>query len=122
MTIGNGVTSISEAAFHRYDWNNEEYSPLDVTLRVYENSYAHQYALDEGFKYELIKSAVTKGDADGDGKITVGDALSALRIAARIVPATEELIAICDIDGDGKVTVGDALSILRVAARIVASF
>ena len=59
-----------------------------------------------------------RGDFDKDGKISVGDALSALRIAARLAEATEEALAIGDIDGSGKIEVGDALAILRVAARL----
>ena len=61
---------------------------------------------------------VKKGDFDKDGKISVSDALSALRIAAKLAPETPEAVEIGDIDGDGKVSVGDALSILRVAARL----
>ena len=59
-----------------------------------------------------------KGDFDFDGKITVADALAALRIAARMAEETAESILIGDIDGDGAVTVADSLAILRVAAKM----
>ena len=59
-----------------------------------------------------------KGDFDGDGKITVSDALAALRIAAKMVEETADDIAIGDIDADGKITVSDSLAILRVAAKM----
>ena len=59
-----------------------------------------------------------KGDADGDGEITVADALRALRVAARLVEPTDALVASCDVDGDGDITVADALKILRVAAKL----
>ena len=62
-----------------------------------------------------------KGDMDGDGQITVADALAALRIAARLVAETPEAVQICDTDGDGHVTVADALAILRVAAKLADS-
>ncbi len=62
-----------------------------------------------------------KGDLDGDGEITVADALTALRIAAKLVAETPEYVMIGDTDGDGEITVGDALSILRVAAKLVDS-
>ena len=74
-----------------------------------------------GFTVTAEKPPVKKGDFDSDGAITVGDALSALRIAARIVQSSPELVAVGDIDGDGVISVGDALSILRVAARLVPS-
>lgn len=61
---------------------------------------------------------VKKGDFDGDGNITVTDALAALRIAAKLAPETSKDIAIGDTDGDGHVSVTDALAILRVAAKL----
>ena len=59
-----------------------------------------------------------RGDMDKDGEITVGDALIALRIAARLTEKTEEYLMTGDVDNDGDITVGDALKILRVAARL----
>ena len=64
-------------------------------------------------------SYVPIGDFDKDGEITVADALSALRIAAKLVAETPTLIRIGDTDLDGHVTVADALAILRVAAKLV---
>ena len=59
-----------------------------------------------------------KGDFDNDQVISVTDALSALRIAAKLVQPTNSDIKIGDIDLDGSITVADALSILRVAAKL----
>ena len=59
------------------------------------------------------------GDMDDDGEITVGDALTVLRIAAKLVPVTDEAIEIGDMDHDGEITVGDALTVLRIAAKLV---
>jgi len=59
-----------------------------------------------------------KGDFDGDGQITVADALAALRIAAELAPETNEAVIVGDIDKDYSITVADALAILRVAAQI----
>ncbi|MBQ9557422.1 MAG: leucine-rich repeat protein [Clostridia bacterium] len=119
VIIPDSVTSIEERAFYYYDYDT--YKPLGVTLTVYENSYAHQYAIDNAFNYELITSGFKKGDADGDGEVTVGDALVALRISVRLADATESLLACCDTDGDGEITVSDALAILRVAVRLADS-
>ncbi|MBO4584538.1 MAG: leucine-rich repeat protein [Clostridia bacterium] len=93
-----------------------------VTLRVYEYSYALRYATENEINYELLPHdppAIAKGDMDGDGEITVADALKALRIAAKLVEPTEQDIAIGDTDGDGEITVADALKILRVAAKLI---
>lgn len=65
--------------------------------------------------------AYIKGDFDGDGAITVADALAALRIGAKLVEETPESVAIGDTDNDGHVTVADALAILRVAAKLTDS-
>ena len=55
-----------------------------------------------------------RGDLDGDGEVTVSDALRALRMAAKLAEADEA----ADVDGDGSVTVADALAILRVAVGL----
>ena len=60
-----------------------------------------------------------KGDLDGDGEITVSDALRALRIAAKLAEETEQSLGIADIDRDGKITVADAIQILRAAVQLV---
>ena len=65
---------------------------------------------------------IMKGDFDGDGEITVSDALGALRIAAGLAGETEEALAVIDVDGDGSITVSDALRILRVAAGLSEGF
>lgn len=62
-------------------------------------------------------SAAVLGDSDGDGEITVSDALSALRIAASL----EAYNSSADVDGDGKVTVSDALQILRYCVGFITS-
>ena len=66
-----------------------------------------------------VTKSVKRGDADGDGEITVADALIALRVAAKLTESTPERLATCDVDGDGEITVADALKILRVAAKLV---
>lgn len=61
---------------------------------------------------------VRKGDFDGDGEITVADALAALRVSVKLVPEDSTAVAVGDTDGDGHVTVADALAILRAAAKL----
>ena len=73
------------------------------------------------FDIEIVAN-IRYGDADGDGEITVTDALAALRLALKLAEETPELLAVCDVDGDGEVTVSDALRILRVAAKITDNF
>ena len=68
--------------------------------------------------FTVIDSAFIQGDMDGDGEVTVADALAVLRIAAKLVPETSEAIRIGDMDGDGEITVSDALRVLRIAAKL----
>ena len=58
------------------------------------------------------------GDADGDGKVTAGDARKALRMAAHMETLTGKNFVCADFDRDGKVTSADARRILRKAAGI----
>lgn len=68
--------------------------------------------------FGLTASAAKKGDMDGDGTVTVADALIALRIASKLAEETPASLATGDTDGDKHVTVADALAILRVAAKL----
>ncbi len=100
-------------------------SALAKASAVKNNRYSTQEQIDEAATaLQKAKSALVekpdymKGDFDFDGKITVADALAALRIAARMAESSDEAIAIGDIDADGEITVADSLAILRVAARM----
>ena len=57
-------------------------------------------------------SPVSAGDMDGNGMVTVQDAIAILEIArGYAVPTPEQLLS--DPNGDGALTVDDALRILR---------
>ena len=60
-----------------------------------------------------------KGDIDKDGVITVADALTVLRIAAALVPGSQDAIDVADIDRDDEITVADALQILRKSVKLI---
>ena len=63
---------------------------------------------------------VSRGDADGSGKVNSADARRALRSAARLETLADPYDAArADLDCDGKVSSSDAREILRIAARIV---
>ena len=88
--------------------------PGDYTLRVVNGDKETVVA----FTIEQSAPPVKRGDMDGDGEITVADALRALRIAAKLAEETPEAVAVGDVDNDGEITVADALKILRVAAKL----
>ena len=61
-------------------------------------------------QYEML------GDVDGDGNVSMADALTILRMAMDILPVENQHIA--DVDGDGFITSMDALLALRFAMHI----
>ena len=70
------------------------------------------------FALPILKEGPVAGDVDGDGEVTVADALLVLRVAAKLALPTKSTGASYDFDGDGDVTVADALSVLRIAAKL----
>ena len=70
------------------------------------------------FALPILEEEQVAGDVDGDGEVTVADALSVLRVAAKLAQPTKNTGAPYDFDGDGEVTVADALSVLRIAAKL----
>ena len=56
------------------------------------------------------------GDVDGDGLVTMADAVIAARHAMGIITLSDEAFALADMDGDGFVTMLDAVLIMRLAA------
>ncbi|HEY3284838.1 MAG TPA: C13 family peptidase [Armatimonadota bacterium] len=67
--------------------------------------------------------AALKGDLNGDGKIGIVDAVTALRIVAGLSSGTPEALALGDVSpapmGDGKLNIMDAVLLLRCIAGLV---
>ena len=62
------------------------------------------------------------GDVDANGKISVRDALAALKIAAGLEDPDEKTRTLADVDGDGIVNAKDAVLILKKAAGLLHYF
>jgi len=58
------------------------------------------------------------GEMDGDGEITVADALAILRIVAKLAEPVGNQALAADCDLDGEITVADALAVLRYVAKL----
>ena len=58
---------------------------------------------------------IIPGDYDGNGSVTVEDAIMILRAAMDLSEPAPENLAACDFDGDGQITVTDAVLTLRAA-------
>ncbi len=79
---------------------------------------ANAYINSDITLYAVWETAVMRGDADGNGKVTASDARIALRISAKLQAGTESEISACDLNGDKKVTASEARMILRFSARL----
>ena len=69
-----------------------------------------------------MANAGKPGDTDGDGEITVTDALLALQGSVGKITLSPEAQGRADVDGDGKITVTDALLILQRAVKKIEKF
>lgn len=61
---------------------------------------------------------ILPGDLNGDGRVTVTDALKALRISLKLIEEANEMTDKGDMNGDGKITMADVTEILKTAAKI----
>ena len=57
----------------------------------------------------------TPGDIDGNGSVTVADAITALRLAMGLLDGSGLNTDAADMDGNGSITIVDAITILRTA-------
>jgi hypothetical protein len=53
------------------------------------------------------------GDLDGDGYVTVGDALVVARAVVGVITLTPAQFAAVDLDGDGSLTMSDAIAVIQ---------
>ncbi len=58
------------------------------------------------------------GDVDGDGEVTVSDALNLLRSVAGLSSYCSNNADVCDVSGDNAVGIDDALGLLRCAVGL----
>jgi len=66
-------------------------------------------------KWTTAVPPVIPGDIDGDGHVTMLDALMAARAAVGITPLTGSAFTAADVNGDGVITMLDVLLIARMA-------
>ena len=96
LTIPTSVTEIADAAFLNCD---------NLVIYCYTDSYAHQYAEENGIDYVLIDAQIEYsyilGDSDGDGAITILDVTVILRVLSQLMDDPDGMIALRgSVDGD----------------------
>ncbi len=80
--------------------------PQSTTLHGYKSSTAEAYASMYGNPFVALDPTV--GDADGDGKLTIRDALLTVQTLL-----DGKFAAAADMNGDGKLTLADVILLLR---------
>ena len=80
--------------------------PQSTTLHGYKGSTAEAYASKYGNPFVALEPPV--GDADGDGKLTIRDALLTVQTLL-----DGKFAAAADMNGDGKLTLADVILLLR---------
>lgn len=73
---------------------------------------------DEPSTQPPYEQKTSKGDIDGNGKITAADARKILRMSAKLDAVNSTMKDIADYNSDGKLTASDARSVLRVSAKL----
>ncbi len=100
MTIPESVVLIQPNAF---DWEN-------VTVRCYEDSFAHSYALENNISFELLKRIVL-GDVNNDGAVNINDVTDIQRNLAELEEFDEYQKLAADANQDGALDISDATAI-----------
>lgn len=87
-------------------------------MHCYQNSPAHEYALQNNITCKFLDATSTLGDVNLDGKVTTTDARLALRAASGLDTLTPQQALAADVNKNGKTDTSDARKILRVASDI----
>ena len=108
--------------------NDGNFELLNRAVKAYDNLVAGDKAQVDGSSlkgaaelYARYKNAKL-GDVDGDGEITVTDALLTLQGSVGKITLSPEAQGRADVDGDGKITVTDSLLILQRAVVKIDKF
>jgi hypothetical protein len=105
ITIPKSVTNIGISVFY----------PNPVTIHCYKGSHAHQYAEKNGIPFVIIDApALLPGDANGDGKVNIGDLESLINYLISKTPCPSMDNA--DANGDSVVDIQD---LKRIIDKIV---
>ena len=99
-----------------------ELMSVGITMTLDENEHGQSVGDSDIIYIKRVSAAVIYGDTDGDGEISVTDALLTLQGSVAKINLTAEQSAAANVDGDGKVTVTDALLILQKSVGKIQSF
>jgi hypothetical protein len=86
--------------------------PVEITITV-DGRAGRPSTLTHGQVRAARGPFFQRGDADGDGRSTVADAIITILVIAGRIPQPYDCPAALDADADGKVNVSDAVAMLR---------
>ena len=100
---------------------NADGSGKAITLQATSDKNSAPIALFT-FEYAKTEPDVKYGDVDGDGTVTVDDALTVCQFVLRNITLTDAQQRAADVDGDNSITVDDALTICQYVLRNITEF
>ena len=117
----NGQTELLRSG--EWDWGSYTYTAAQNGSRTFVWKYQKDYGMSVGsdccWLDEIVYSgdpgAWLPGDANGNGEVSVSDALLTMRFAMGLIGETELIFNNADIDSDGRISISDALLIMRIA-------
>lgn len=123
-----GMTQANNGVIHTMNFTVLAGTATDCEIRVEVKKFNYMMTDDDqypvpttvqsGWIYVETGAQGVLGDADGDGLVTVADALLVMRYALGTAELSPEAVQLCDMDEDGSLTLADAVLILRTAAGL----
>ncbi|MBR5948969.1 MAG: hypothetical protein IKZ82_10065 [Clostridia bacterium] len=77
--------------------------------------YNDDYEIPTGTIIARFSGGFIPGDVDGNGSVSVADAITTLRLAMQLADGSGLNTDAADMDGNGSITIADAIMVLRVA-------
>ncbi|MBQ3520061.1 MAG: dockerin type I repeat-containing protein [Clostridia bacterium] len=119
-TLPHEVYYVKDADGHAERCNNCDLDgaaePHEFTAGEYDKENKHALYTCSVCAYSVYGQP--KGDIDGDGKLTAGDARFILRASVGLETLTPQQTALADADDDGILDAGDARLVLRVSVGL----
>ena len=121
-------TQVGQPITGNSNWTTVTYTASNTGTYTFEWRYTKDISVDanddciylDNVSYSGYTPVVvepTPGDMDGDGEVTIADALDMLRIALGLMEAPDGVNG--DLDGNGVVDANDALIALRIAMGLI---
>ncbi|MGN1111752.1 MAG: leucine-rich repeat protein [Acutalibacteraceae bacterium] len=122
ITIPPSVTKIGSCAFGFIVYHSTEkdfaFKIDDFTISGYKGTAAEQYADRYGFTFIALDSETTLGDVNGDGKVTLTDAINIQKAALSMTQLSGQALINADVNSDGTVNMLDAILAQKIALQI----